>query len=55
MDTYFNTTKEKCHECLSSFNADDQLCDACAYDYKFEIMQKPLDELEPLEWFSDIR
>ena len=52
MDTYIKSTKEKSHVGLRSFNAFDKLCNACAYYRKFQIMQKPLDELGPHEWFS---
>ena len=44
MDTYFNTTEEKDHERLSNTDVDDKLCNACAYNSKLKIMQKPLDE-----------
>ena len=49
MDTSLKSTKEKSHECLSSFNANDKLRCISAYDCKFQITQKPLTE------FGDLR
>ncbi len=42
MDTSFKSTKEKSHECLSSFNANDKLRNVSACYCKPKIMQKPL-------------
>ncbi|WRR93281.1 hypothetical protein U5921_14810 [Sinanaerobacter sp. ZZT-01] len=49
MDAYIKITKEKSHECLSSFDADDKLRYVGACNCKPDITQKPLSE------FGDLR